>query len=284
MTGAELKRRVAADRRLITGWLRRSLRADGETPGRLGRAMRYAVLGPGKRIRSILALEAFRAAGGREESRVEPFCCGIEMIHSFSLVHDDLPSMDDDDYRRGRPSAHRRFGEALAILAADALLARAFELFATGPAPAGRRLEAAALLARAVGPRGMAGGQVLDIEAGPRTGRRALTRIRKMKTADFLAAAMAAGAVVGGAPPAARARLQAAGLLLGDLFQVTDDLLDAAGHDAADKATVVRNGGAGAARRQADRLAARAEERLRSLGRRYQVLAAFPGMVLERSA
>jgi len=121
---------IGADRKLVEAELRRSLRFGREVPPRLAAAMRYAVLGPGKRIRPILALEAFRASGGRHVAAVLPFCTGIELIHTFSLIHDDLPSMDDDDFRRGRPSLHRKFDEATAILAADGLFAFAFELFA----------------------------------------------------------------------------------------------------------------------------------------------------------
>ena len=282
MTPSSLTRLVARDRRRVDGWLHRSLRLGPDVPGRLSAAMRYAVMGPGKRVRAILALEAYRAAGGRDERWVAPFCCGIEMIHSFSLVHDDLPSMDDDDYRRGRPSCHRRFDEATAILAADALLAYAFELFGSGPAPAVRRLAATAELSRAVGPRGMAGGQMLDIRSAPGTGRRALARIHRMKTAEFLAASLVAGAVLGGVGRTARATLARAGLLLGDLFQATDDLLDAAGRGDR-RASAVSTAGVESTRCRAARLATRAGRLFESLGRRYVVLAAFPRLILDRT-
>ena len=159
----DLTRTVETDRRLNDARLRRELRFGSEVPTRLAVAMRYAVLGPGKRIRPVLMLESFRAAGGRDLAAVLPFCAGIEFIHTFSLIHDDLPSMDDDDYRRGRPSLHRKFDEATAILAADGLFAFAFELFARAPGPAERKLAAMRAICRAVGPSGMTGGQILDI-------------------------------------------------------------------------------------------------------------------------
>ncbi len=279
--------RLEEDRRLIDRWLSAALRETAGVPRVLGAAMSYAALGPGKRIRPILCLEAYRAArrargtAGQERREVGPFCCGIELVHAFSLAHDDLPSMDDDDFRRGRPSLHRKYDEATAILAGDALFARAYELFARSAAPAGRTVSAVRLLAHAVGPAGMAGGQVLDLAAGQGAGRRAVARLQEKKTAMFIAAALAAGTIIGGAGPDRVKAVWQAGIDLGRLFQVTDDLLDAGGQDRG-KETALSVAGRAGAEGEALRLAARARRRLLGLGQRYELLAAVPAVVLAR--
>jgi geranylgeranyl diphosphate synthase type II len=278
---SSLRSVVSDDRRTINRWLRQSLRLGRGAPDRLSRAMEYAVLGRGKRIRSILTLESFRACGGRAMRWVQPFCCGIEMIHSFSLIHDDLPCMDDDDYRRGKPSLHRRFGEATAILAADALFAYAFELFTSGPAPAERRLAATAAVASAVGPLGMAGGQLLDVkDAGRSSKRRAV--VQRLKTAEFLAASMVSGAILAGAARRLCDRLRKAGVHLGMLFQTTDDLLDAGQQCDGSRETAPDSRGIESTRRLAIAQAASAEQAFASLGARFPVLASFPRFVLTR--
>jgi geranylgeranyl pyrophosphate synthase len=252
--------------------------------------MRYALLGPGKRIRPLLTLEAFRASGGRDLAVVLPFCTGIEFIHTFSLIHDDLPSMDDDDFRRGRPSLHRKFDEATAILAADGLFALAFEVFADAPGPADRKLDAIHTVCRAVGPSGMTGGQMMDVEEvrSPKSEVRSralrVLETHRKKTAEFIAAAVVAGAVLGGAPSAVRAKLRRAGLALGMLFQITDDLLDIEQKSEAERATMVSSLGRARTARRAAEEAAKSEKLLRSLGAAYEVLAGFPGLVLHRMA
>jgi geranylgeranyl diphosphate synthase type II len=286
----DLKRIVEADRRLIDARLRRELRLGSGVPTRLAAAMRYALLGPGKRIRPLLTLEAFRASGGRDLAVVLPFCTGIEFIHTFSLIHDDLPSMDDDDFRRGRPSLHRKFDEATAILAADGLFALAFEVFADAPGPADRKLDAIHTVCRAVGPSGMTGGQMMDVEEvrSPKSEVRSralrVLETHRKKTAEFIAAAVVAGAVLGGAPSAVRAKLRRAGLALGMLFQITDDLLDIEQKSEAERATMVSSLGRARTARRAAEEAAKSEKLLRSLGAAYEVLAGFPGLVLHRMA
>lgn len=272
---------IAADRRLIDRELDRRLRFGREVPARLALAMRYAALGPGKRIRPVLALWAFRAAGGRREEHVLPFCCGIEMIHAFSLVHDDLPSMDNDDYRRGRLSLHRRFDEATAILAADGLLAFAFETFASSPAPAARKIRAVTLVSRAIGPAGMTGGQVLDIAAGPAAMRRVAETQRK-KTADFIAAALTAGVAIAGAGLRRQRAVWQAGLDLGLLFQYTDDLLDAEQVSDGMRPTMVNRYGVEGTRRRAMLAAERAREGFLQLGPAWRMVAALPAVFLQR--
>ncbi|MGQ9708620.1 MAG: polyprenyl synthetase family protein [bacterium] len=214
---------IIQDRRLIDAELARILKANPGVPGLLRRAMRYAVLGKGKRLRPILVLESFKACGGTRRNWIMPFCCGIELIHNFSLIHDDLPSMDNDDLRRGRPTLHRRFDEGTAILAADALLALAFELFASSPAPVGRKNRALLLIAQAIGPRGMAGGQILDIGARKSA---APLKIARLKTAELFAVSVLGGGVIAGISRSFEKRLYRLGVDLGLLFQLTDDLLD----------------------------------------------------------
>jgi geranylgeranyl pyrophosphate synthase len=283
---ADLMRAVERDRRLIEARLRRELQFGSGVPSRLAAAMRYAVLGSGKRIRPVLLLEAFRAAGGRDVATVMPFCVGIEFIHTFSLIHDDLPSMDDDDFRRGRPSLHRKFDEATAILAADGLFALAFELFADAPGSPGRKVDAMHAISRAVGPSGMTGGQMMDIGGGlrrPRSSRSAAVRLtQRKKTADFISSAVVAGAVLGGASPAVCRRLGQAGLALGMLFQLTDDLLDADQKSEAGRATMVSSVGGTQTVQWAKAEARKSERLFRSLGTGFGVLAEFPNLVLYR--
>ncbi len=281
------------DRRLIEMWLQRSLELDSEVPSRLAEAMRYAVLGSGKRVRSLLCLHAYRAARlqderimsevtQQEQSEIAPFCCGIEMIHAFSLAHDDLPSMDDDDLRRGKPSLHRQFDEATAILAADALFAYAFEEFARSGVAAECKLAAINEIAVAVGPRGMAGGQMLDIMIERRQSnqsRRQLNRIQEMKTAKFIAASIVCGAIVAGAPVRILKKLRSAGLALGRLFQITDDLLDVSEDG---KANLARTLSKTRVRRYAERVAGQAECAFRSLGSSYVLLSKWPQIILNR--
>ncbi len=271
MNQTQLQSRLAQDRNLIDRALRRVLQPSSAVPSRLSEAMRYAVLGPGKRLRPALCLETFRAAGGAPDRTVLPFCCGLELIHAFSLVHDDLPSMDDDDFRRGQPSLHRRFDEATAILAADALFALAFELFTRTRIQAELIVKAANLVCRAVGPAGMTGGQMMDIEGLRRT---PMALIHRKKTAEFIAASLESGALLAGAGRATCTALHRAGLELGELFQLTDDLLDSG----EEKELSTR------LKRRADAKAARAERAFAKLGAQYALFAALPRLILRRSS
>ena len=273
---------MAVDRELINAELDAALTFGRDVPTRLSRAMRYAALGPGKRIRPILALEAFRAAGGRGARPVLPFCCGIEMIHTFSLVHDDLPSMDDDDFRRGRPSLHREFDEATAILAADALFSRAFELFAAAPAEDRRKIEAIGVISRAVGPQGMTGGQILDVAPDMRMSSRRLNHLHRKKTAEFIAASLVAGAGLGGSRTRERHLLWQAGIWLGMLFQTTDDLLDEGYASDEGRLTALSLDGREKAERRARAQAKLAGRAFRAVGPDYHMLAELPGIILSR--
>jgi len=183
-------------------------------PDVLREAMRHALLGGGKRLRPILCIAAARACGGDEEAALRPGCA-LEMIHAYSLVHDDLPAMDDDDVRRGQPACHKAFGEAAAILAGDALLTHAFYVLAqTAPA-------AVALVSEAAGPAGMVGGQADDVRGGGE-----VESIHLRKTAAMFQAAVGLGGMVAGASPAQLQALAGYGRALGLAFQLTDDLLD----------------------------------------------------------
>ncbi len=201
-------------------------RAAEGAPARLIEAMRYSALGGGKRLRPALVVLSCEACGGDTEAAV-PAAVAIECVHAFSLIHDDLPAMDDDDLRRGRPTNHRLFGEALAILAGDALLARAFDVLANQPAAADVSVRMAAELAAATGAAGMIGGQAEDIdgEGCPAESAR-VQRIHELKTARLFRCGCRLGALAAGAPPRAFDALTRYGHELGLAFQISDDLLD----------------------------------------------------------
>ena len=246
--------------------------ANGPTATLAG-AMRYAVLAGGKRIRPALAIASAIAVGGRGRDTLR-VAGALEMIHTYSLIHDDLPCMDDDDLRRGQPTVHVRFGEAVAVLAGDALHTLAFDTIAGGDAPPATRLECVRRLAAASGPEGMVGGQVLDMEAETRTpDARSLEAIHRAKTGALISASTALGALAGGGSLQQADALGAFGRELGLVFQIVDDLLDeeattadlgkSAGKDrAAGKATYPAIHGVEAARAEAARRAALAADLL----------------------
>jgi len=233
---------AVADRRArieegLRHWLGR-ISADG--PPALAEAMGYSLLAPGKRLRPLLTLLACEAAGGRPADAV-PAACAVEMVHTYSLIHDDLPAMDDDDLRRGLPTCHKKYGEALAILAGDALLTGAFQVLAEGY-PHRTAAVSIAELSRAAGAVGMVGGQVLDLGAegkvpstGPPRTADDLEGIHRRKTGALFLAALRLGLLAaqgerpGGPDPAARDALDRFGRAFGLAFQVADDLLDVQG-------------------------------------------------------
>ena len=265
-----------------------------ETPAHLLATMRHGLFG-GKRIRPFLVLASARLFGvdGVGVLRV---AAALECVHCYSLLHDDLPAMDDDDMRRGRPTAHTAFGEAAAILAGDALLTLAFEILA-GPRThhdAGIRSDLVLHLARAAGARGMAGGQMLDLDAAASNeDEAAVMRMQAMKTGALIAYAATAGAILGAAATADRARLGRYGQALGAAFQIGDDLLDceatpgemgkATGKDAAaGKATLIAALGANAARARRDALIAEAKSQLEPFGEAAAALTAVADFVMRR--
>jgi len=262
-----------------------------DTPAGLGEAMRYAALDGGKRLRPLLALAASEAVQGNAEAALRA-ACAVELIHAYSLVHDDLPCMDNDVLRRGKPTVHVRFGQAQALLAGDALQALAFELLT----PPGRALPQAMqaalcrLLARAAGARGMAGGQAIDLASvGKPLGEAELREMHQLKTGALLQASVRMGAATGArVPAAALAALDDYGAAIGLAFQVVDDILDVtadsaalgktAGKDAAvGKPTYVSLLGLPASRALAGDLCARAHRALDASGlpgaRRLRALA-----------
>jgi len=252
---------------------------------RLVEAMRYATLGGGKRLRAFLAMEsaALFKVDRRCAARVG---AAIEMLHAYSLVHDDLPAMDDDDLRRGKPSTHKAFDEATAILAGDALQARAFEVLAEPDTHSNpeARCELVASLGLASGARGMAGGQMIDMLAQGRTlTAEQIIRLQALKTGRLIQFSAEAGAILGRAAPLQRHMLAAYGRDVGAAFQIADDLLDALGTKeeagkatgkdaAAGKATLVAILGPERARAQADMLASQAAGHLDSFGERADQL------------
>lgn len=200
--------------------------SDAEVPETLRKAMAYSLLAGGKRLRPILALAGCEAVGGAPETAL-PLGCALEMIHTYSLIHDDLPAMDDDDFRRGQPTNHKVFGEAMAILAGDALLTEAFAVASTAQAPPAVVVRVLRELAAAVGAAGMVGGQVIDVEStGKPVDLALLRRLHGKKTGALLRVSVCGGARLGGADEAAVASLRTYAEALGLAFQIVDDVLD----------------------------------------------------------
>ena len=262
---------------------------------RLYEAMRYGTLGGGKRLRAFLVRTGARLAGA-EESGALLAAAAVEMIHAYSLIHDDLPAMDDDEMRRGKPSCHVAFGEATAILAGDALLTLAFELAADArvhPDPA-IRCELVRAMAQAAGGGGMVGGQMIDLAAQHGTVDYALiAELEGMKTGALIAFSCEAGAILAGRDAQFRNALRDFGYDIGLAFQVIDDLLDVIGIEAdlgkkvgkdaaAGKATFVAALGVDGARREAKELVDRAVARLEDFGARAETLRALGEYVLTR--
>jgi farnesyl diphosphate synthase len=267
---------------------------------RLIEAMRYAVLGGGKRMRAFLVMESaslFRV-DRRSAARA---AAAVEMLHAYSLVHDDLPAMDDDDFRRGQPSTHRAFDEATAILAGDALQARAFEVLgeAETHSNAEARVELVVALAHAVGARGMCGGQMMDMLGNGQAhdsqlgSPEAIARMQALKTGRLIQFSAEAGAIMGRAGLQQRHLLAAYGRDVGAAFQIADDVLDVtgtaaeigktAGKDIAQgKATLVAVWGVERARAQAEMLAQQAAAHLESFGEEARLLRELAGFVVSR--
>jgi geranylgeranyl diphosphate synthase, type II len=285
-------------RRLVEEALSRALPPESAWPATIHRAVRYSLFAGGKRVRPLLTLAAGETVGGTPDE-VMPLAVAAEMVHTYSLIHDDLPCMDDDDLRRGKPTSHKVFGEAVAVLAGDALLTRAFHVMAEFPAHEDgvrlrRRLRAIAILGEAAGTTGLIGGQVEDMESeGRRIDAAALERLHRAKTGALLGACVRGGAVLGGAAEGDLARLERYAAAVGLAFQVVDDILDAtesadrlgktAGKDdAAAKATYVRVHGIEGARRAAEELLAQAEASLDGLGPRADGLRELARMIVRR--
>ena len=255
--------------------------------GELEDALRYSLLGGGKRIRPVLCLATGEALG-REPEEVLAAACALELVHTFSLVHDDLPALDDDDLRRGQPSSHVRYGEGVAILAGDALLTEAFRLVLTYPSPEPARELASATL-------GMIGGQYVDVTTDGDLDGDGLVRLHELKTGRLLRASVTCAAAVAGLSAEERAPWAAFGEELGLLFQIVDDILDATGtaaelgktpgkDEAAGKATYVSLHGLGRARELADAARVDVNERLAALSADTTVLAELVATIRDRRA
>ena len=289
---------LTALRRRVEAALHAALPAQTAWPETIHRAVHYSLFAGGKRIRPLLVLTSAQAVGGEPEAAL-PLACAVEMIHTYSLIHDDLPAMDDDDLRRGKPTSHVVFGEAMAILAGDALLTRAFHLMAEMPEEASsaemlRRLQATAILGEAAGTTGLIGGQVEDLECeGRAIDGTSLERLHRAKTGALLSACVRGGAVMAGAGALDLERLTRYAAAIGLAFQVVDDVLDAtsdaehlgktAGKDEkAEKATYVRVHGLAEARRIADRLRTEAQEALAPFGERGRLLGSLADQIVRR--
>ena len=301
METAELRREISAERKAVEISLRRLLNDEKGVPARLKSAMRHSLMSGGKRLRPMLALWTWDAlASTRKKSApdrrsVMDAACALEMLHTYSLIHDDLPAMDDDDLRRGRPTCHVAFDEATAILAGDGLQALAFCVLArAGGSSAGPLVD---LVGRAVGPAGMVGGQQNDLEGeGAPVTAASVRHIHRDKTARLLAASLSCGALMAGSGPETLALVEKAGLDLGLAFQGADDILDvtattaqlgkSVGKDvAAGKATWVRVEGLPAARQRMLRLGRRGLRNLETSlppGDARNRLCALAGMMWNR--
>jgi geranylgeranyl diphosphate synthase, type II len=269
-------------------------RIGSDCPDRLREAMSYSLLAGGKRLRPLLTLLACESAGGTAEAAL-PAACAVEMVHTYSLIHDDLPAMDDDSLRRGRPTCHIQFGEALAILAGDALLTLAFEILSRDVRPSEVAAACGADLASAAGATGMVGGQVADLEAEGSgvSGIEELQAIHRRKTGRLLRSAITIGGRVAGASPLDLEHLARYGDNVGLAFQIADDLLDIVGEqekmgkgvrkDASlGKMTYPALLGIPQSRERARSLIAEACEALSCFGERGRRLEALAHFVLER--
>jgi len=287
----ELKTRAATVERA----LERLVPREDAYPSVIHRAMRYSLFAGGKRLRPVLALAAAEAVGGDPEA-IMPAACALELIHTYSLIHDDLPAMDDDDLRRGKPTSHRVFGEAVAILAGDALLTLAFELFARcGDAlPAERVTRVIAEVAQAIGTAGLIGGQVVDtLSSSDEIDEKTLEYIHRHKTGALFRVSVRTGAILSGADDGRMDALTAYAENLGLAFQITDDILDEEGdtntlgkNTGSDrknkKATYPALFGRGCAREKARCAAAAAVEALDAFGGEAAFLRALVEFVIQR--
>ena len=300
MDASQLRTALDERRGSIEAALDRALPSENAWPETIHRAVRYSLFAGGKRIRPILVLASAEAVGGAREDAL-PLACAVEMIHTYSLIHDDLPAMDDDDLRRGRPTNHKVYGEAIAILAGDALLTQAFQHLAQLPENASeiavrRRLKATAILAEACGTTGLVGGQVMDLESeGQAIPADALERLHRAKTGALLSACVRGGAVLGGATIEQLERLTRYASAVGLVFQIVDDILDVtesaaqlgktAGKDVqAQKATYVSVHGIAKARAMAAELLQQALDAVAPLGERASLLGGIAHLIVERKA
>jgi geranylgeranyl diphosphate synthase, type II len=275
--------------------LDRLIPLETQHPESIHKAMRHSVFAGGKRLRPLLCMEAGRMVAGSLPEKIEELGAALEMLHTYSLIHDDLPALDNDDLRRGRPTCHKVFGEALAILAGDALQTQAYEVLARLECPAEARVRIIEEIARGTGTLdGMIGGQVVDLEAEhTRPTAEMLEYIHRSKTAALITASLVSGGLYAGAKNSEVAKLRAFGQSIGLAFQIVDDVLDVtqtseqlgktAGKDtAAQKVTYPSLFGIEESERKADSLVSAALSELESFGERADTLKELARYLVER--
>ncbi len=279
-------------RALIDRSLDRYLKESTKRPKTIHKAMRYGLFSGGKRLRPILMLAAGELFGGRQKALL-PFACALEMIHVYSLIHDDLPALDDDDFRRGEPANHKMFGEGIALLAGDALLTEAFHLMSR-PQVA-RDLEPGAVLeliheiSRAAGVGGMVGGQAVDLEAeGREVDVATVEYIHVLKTGALILASVRIGATIAGAAPKEMRRVTRYARLLGLAFQIADDIMDMDGHAGGDgngkkKATYPAVVGIAAAKSRVRELLSQCLKEIEDFGKNANPLRGIARIIVERA-
>ena len=284
-------------RKLTDMALERLLPAASERPGSVHQAMRHSVFAGGKRLRPILCMEAGRAVAGSLLPGIEDLGAALEMLHTYSLIHDDLPALDNDDLRRGRPTCHKVFGEAIAILAGDALQTQAYQVLSRLGCPAAARVSIIEEIARRTGTvNGMIGGQVVDLEAEhTKPDAETLEYIHRSKTAALITASVVTGGIYGGASPEQVSQLRCFGQAIGLAFQIVDDVLDVtqtseqlgktAGKDvASEKATYPALFGLEESRKRAAHLLESACTAVENFGSRANVLKDLARFLIERAS
>ncbi|MGA9978147.1 MAG: polyprenyl synthetase family protein [Candidatus Sulfotelmatobacter sp.] len=290
-----LKETLEQGRIAVDAALERLIPSQGQHPVSIHKAMRHSVFAGGKRLRPVLCMEAGRMVAGSLPAGIEELGAALEMLHTYSLIHDDLPALDNDDLRRGRPTCHKVFGEAIAILAGDALQTQAYEVMARLKCPAEARVRIVEEIARGTGTvDGMIGGQVVDLEAEhTKPDAAMLEYIHGAKTAALITASLVSGGLYAGANDGAVAHLRAFGRSIGLAFQIVDDILDVtqtseqlgktAGKDtAAEKATYPSLFGVEQSERKADELVSQAFAELESFGERAETLKELARFLVER--
>ncbi len=295
MQNIDIRKLLAEKADLANGRINAILRQWTGIPARLAEAVKYVLAAPGKRVRAAIVILCCELIEGKCNDDALNAATAIEMIHTYSLVHDDLPAMDDDDFRRGRPSCHKAFDEATAILAGDALLTMAFEVLAKNISSPQKAVEMAGVLAQAAGPAGMIAGQMDDIDAeNSKPDAEKLNAIHINKTAKMFQASACLGAIAGGADDAQKKSLSQFGLNIGLAFQVADDILDVvsdtktlgktAGKDAKQgKVTYPALFGLEASRTKAQNIVAQAIENLKMFGDRAEILKSLACEIIERT-
>jgi geranylgeranyl diphosphate synthase type II len=294
-----VQRYLAERKEAVDRFLYEHMESDQIQCATLHEAMKHTLFSGGKRFRPALVIASAELFDKPAET-VMPTACAIELIHTYSLIHDDLPSMDDDDFRRGKPTSHKVFGEAMAILAGDALLTAAFALIAENArvphVTQGQVVDVISDVARACGPTGMVGGQAIDIEGtGVNLGVEQIETMDKLKTAALIAVSTRSGAVLAGASESDKDRMTRYGQCLGTAFQISDDVLDAVGDESkmgkrlrkdeeSQKNSLVRALGIDEARARAKHYAGEAKRTLEPLGQKTIVLASLADFVVNRQS